>query len=130
VAQVLAPDPDGAFALPDVKSAVPISGVYDLEPMRLCFLQETLQLTPEEARRYSAVLNPPAVKVPFSILYGVEESEEFARQSDAFAGACRQRGIPSTVRALAGRHHMSILTAATEKGSEVAAVLLDAMGLQ
>ena len=130
VAQVLAPDPDGNFALPKVKSAVPISGVYDLEPMRLCFLQETLQLTPQEVARYGAVLNPPAVKVPFSVLYGGEESKEFARQAEAFAAACRQRGIACSVNAIPGRHHMSILTAATEKNSDVARVLLGAMGLQ
>jgi hypothetical protein len=70
------------------------------------------------------------VKVPFSVLYGGEESEEFARQSDSFAAACRQRGIACSVRAIPGRHHMSILTAATEKGTDVHAVLLGAMGLQ
>jgi arylformamidase len=127
---VLAPDPDGAFGLPNVKSAVPISGVYELEPMRLCFLQETLQLTAEEVRRYGAVANPPAVKVPLTILYGADESEEFARQADAFAAACRNREIDCSVHAMPGRHHMSILTAATEKGSDVASLLLRPMGLQ
>jgi len=129
VAQVLARDPDQAFALPDVKSAVAISGVYDLEPMRLCFLQETLQLTPEEVRRYGAVLNPPAVKAPLAVIYGGEESEEFARQADAFAAASRRRGIECPLQAMPERHHMSILTAATEKGSDVARVLLAPMGL-
>lgn len=130
VAQVLARDPDGAFALPGVTSAVAISGVYDLEPMRLCFLQETLQLTEDEVRRYGAVLNPPAVKLPLAILYGGEESEEFARQADAFAAACGRNGVAGTVEAAPGRHHMSVLTAATEKGSDVAGVLLGSMGLR
>jgi arylformamidase len=130
VAQVLAPDPDGAYALASVRSGVALSGVFELEPIRLSYLQETLALTPEEARRYSALDNPPAVKAPLAIAYGAKESEEFARQSNDFAAVCTQRGIPCTVHALAGHDHLSIMSALLEDGGDTTALLLGQMGLR
>ncbi len=129
VAQILAPDPDGAFGLPEVRSATALSGVYDLEPIRLCYLQETLALTPEEVRRYSPVHNPPAVRCPVAIAYGAEESEEFARHSADLAALCRKQGIACTLEAVAGRNHMTILSALLEDGSRTRALLLGQMGL-
>jgi arylformamidase len=130
VAQVLAPDPDGGFGLPDVKSAVAISGVHDLEPIRFTYLQETLNFTVEEAQRYSATANPPAVKAPIAIAYGAEETEEYARHSAALAAACRSREIPATLHAVPGRDHMSIISALTEGDNDVTRLLLGAMGLR
>jgi arylformamidase len=130
VAQLMAPDPDGAFDLPKVKSAVALSGLYDLEPMRLCYLQETLALTPDEVRRYSPIHNPPAIKAPTAIAYGGEESEEFARHSGDLAELCRKQQIPCTLQAVAGTNHMTILSAVLDDGSKTRSLLLGQMGLQ
>jgi arylformamidase len=130
VASLLAPDPDGAFALPAVKSAVALSGLYDLEPIRLCYLQETLALTPEEVRRYSPIHNPPAVKAPIAIAWGGEESEEFARHSAELAALCRRQQIPCTLQAVAGTNHMTILSALLEDGSDTRRLLFEPMGLR
>jgi arylformamidase len=130
VAQLLAPDPDGAFALPKVKSAVALSGLYDLEPMRLCYLQETLQLSREEVRRYSPIHNPPAVEAPIAIAYGAEESEEFARHARELETLCRRQDIACTLQAVAGANHMTVLSGVLEDGSRTRSLLLGQMGLQ
>ena len=50
-----------AFGLPAdlVKGVCAISGVFDLEPIRLCYLNEVVRLDAEQARRNSPVLLPP-----------------------------------------------------------------------
>ncbi|MBX6324042.1 MAG: alpha/beta hydrolase [Rhodospirillaceae bacterium] len=129
VAQLLAPDPDGAFGPPAVKSATALSGVYDLEPIRLSYLQETLALTEEEVRRYSPLANPPALRAPLAIAYGAAESEEFARHSTELAALCHSRGLPCTLEAIPGEDHMSLLSALLEAGSRTRALLLGQMGV-
>ncbi len=47
-----------------VKAGCGISGLYDLEPIRLCYLNETLGLTMESARRNSPVHLVPASRRP------------------------------------------------------------------
>jgi arylformamidase len=130
VAQLMAPDPDGGFDLPKVKSAVALSGIYDLEPMRLSYLQETLALTPAEVRRYSPIHNPPAVAAPIAIAYGGEESEEFARHSRELEALCRRQDIPCSLQAVKGANHMTVLSAVLEDGSPTRTLLLGQMGLQ
>ena len=47
-----------------VKSGCAISGLYDLEPIRLCYLNQVLALTSEVAQRNSPVLLAPSRPTP------------------------------------------------------------------
>src|SRR5207245_9760578 len=47
-----------------IKAGCGIGGLYDLEPIRLCYLNAVLTLTPEDARRHSPVPPPPARSRP------------------------------------------------------------------
>ena len=49
-----------------VKSAVSISGIYDLEPIRLCYLNDKVGMDEAEARRNSPVEQRYPVAVPIS----------------------------------------------------------------
>ena len=42
-----------------IKGGCGISGLYDLEPIRLSYLNDTLRLTPDEAGRNSPILLTP-----------------------------------------------------------------------
>src|SRR5262245_62007072 len=55
---------------PAVKGGLAISGIFDLEPIRLCYLNEKLGLDEEEARRLSPLLHLPARSGPLCVVYG------------------------------------------------------------
>ena len=112
-----------------VRGGVALSGLYDLEPIRLCYLQETLQLTPAEVTACSPARHLPAAAAPLALAYGAEESAEFARHSTVYGRALSERGIACTVRALTGHNHMSICTALADARSEPLRLVLGQMGL-
>ncbi len=97
-----------------VKSACSISGVYDLEAIRLSFLQAVVQLDPDTAKRMSPLGNLPdkAGKQLFAL--GSEETEEFHRQQAAYFEAWRGAGLTAEVIDLPGRNHFSAVGALGE----------------
>jgi len=99
------------YGLPDdlVKAAVPISGLFDLEPLRWSYLQPELQLTEATVRHQSPVhqLRPVAAEV--LVAWGGLESAEFERQSCTFADLLQTQGARVQRQALPGAHHMSVL---------------------
>ncbi len=122
----LAGEPDTRGLL---QGGVAISGLYDLEPIRLCYLQETLQLTPAEVEACSPARRLPGASKPLVLAYGADESDEFARHSQEYGRALAGRGIACTVHALAGHNHMSVCTALSDARSEPMRLILGQMGL-
>ena len=94
---------------PAVKGGLAISGIYDLEPMRLCYLNEKLRLDEDEARRMSPLLHLPERSMPLVIAYGGAETSELQRQSEVFAAARANAGFPGRLQKLAGHNHFTIL---------------------
>jgi len=89
---------------PRVKAGVAISGIFDLEPIRLCYLNDKLQLDPAETQRNSPLrLAPP--RKPLVLAYGTRELPELQRQSQEYAKACKD----ATLLPVAGRDHFTIL---------------------
>ena len=64
-----------------VKGGLAISGIYDLEPMRLSYINDKLQLDEAEAKRNS----PGRADKPLTIAYGADELPELRRQSEDYA---------------------------------------------
>ena len=58
---------------PLVQGGVALSGLFDLEPIRLCYLQETLQLTPAEVAANSPARHLPTAAKPLILAYGADE---------------------------------------------------------
>jgi arylformamidase len=84
-----------------VKGGLAISGIYDLEPMRLCYVNEKLRLDEDEARRNS----PGPTDKPLFIAYGADELPELCRQSEEHA-----KKLPhTTVLPLQGKNHFTVL---------------------
>jgi arylformamidase len=88
---------------PSVRAALAISGIYDLEPMRLCYVNDQLGLDQAEARRNSPVLRPAPAK-PLIVAYGEAELAELRRQSEQYARAVKAKLAP-----LEGHDHFTIL---------------------
>ncbi|TMH33332.1 MAG: alpha/beta hydrolase [Betaproteobacteria bacterium] len=91
-----------------VTSALSISGVFELEPLRHApFLKDDLQLTPAAVRK----LSPAGFAPPKGRLYaavGADESEEFLRQNALIQQAWGRKTVP-VAETIAGEHHLSIL---------------------
>jgi len=89
-----------------VAGGLAISGLFDLEPIRLSHLNEKLGLDAEQARRNSPLLNLPACAAKFIIAYGSDELPELKRE---FAAAWSAHGLPGEMIEVAGRHHYAVL---------------------
>ena len=91
-----------------IKSAISISGIYDLEPIRLCYLNDKVGLDQAEARRNSPVEQRYPVAAPLMLVSGDIESEEYERQAEAMAAVWEAHGYPLSWLALPGYNHFTM----------------------
>ena len=77
--------------LAEVCGGIAISGIYDLEPIRLNYLNEKLGLDAAEAERNSPVRDVPANAGELVVAYGTRELAELCRQSIEYAQAWTKR---------------------------------------
>ena len=129
VAMLMSTDWKGAEGLPAdvIKAGCGISGLYDLEPIRLSYLNDVLTLTPEHARRNSPVRLVPERANPLLLAVGGEEGPEYHRQTDDLAAAWRRRGLPCDVMDMAGLNHFSIMGQLETPSSELSRAILEQM---
>ena len=102
---------DADYGLPAdvIKGAMPISGLFDLAPFPYTWLQPKLQLTWDQMRHYSPLLNLPPHPVPTIVAVGGEESGEFQRQSRDYVDRLRERNIPATFLSVPDRNHFTVV---------------------
>ena len=93
---------------PSVLSALAVSGIYDLEPISRCYLNQALKLSPEEILNLSP-MRIPCVPKPMAIVVGAEELSELRRQSLEFATRRAAEKISVTFGLLEGCNHFTIL---------------------
>ncbi len=92
-----------------VHSAMMMSGVYELEPLRFIETGRALQLTDETAKRLSPLSLRPAGKARMLLCTGGLESLEFKRQSALLGRAWARYGSSLEVVTFTNRHHFNIL---------------------
>jgi arylformamidase len=85
------------------------SGLFDLEPIRLCYLNDNLRLSAESARRNSPLLHIPGEAPPVTISVGAAELPELVRQSADYAQALQTAGLPAEYLPLHSHNHFTIL---------------------
>lgn len=101
----------------NVRGGLAISGIFDLEPMRLCYINEKLQLDEAEARRNSPLLKDDPNK-SLVVTYGEAELPELQRQSREFAARFGHRLLP-----LGGHDHFTILEELASPGGALTAAV-------
>jgi arylformamidase len=111
------------MAHPRVKAGLAISGIFDLEPIRHCYLNEKLRLDQAEARRNSPLLLPASDK-PLALAYGTRELPELQRQSKDYAKTLRSAQLVP----LAGHDHFSILEELASPTGALTGVVRTLMG--
>lgn len=94
---------------PAYRGGIPISGIFDLEPIALNYLNEQLRLDPTEIAALSPLRVLPDQMPPLRIFVGGQELPELKRQSTIYAEAAREHGLPATLTVLPGHNHFSIL---------------------
>ena len=97
------------LAMDEVDAGLAISGIYDVEPCRLNYLNDRLRLSAEEAAKTSPLLHLPKRNAPVVLAYGTGELHELQRQSVAYHDARRAVGLSSELLPLAGLNHFSIM---------------------
>ncbi len=94
---------------PGVKAGLAISGIYDLEPMRVCYVNDKLQLDADEVRRLSPLTQRPTRPIPLIVAFGGDELPELRRQSEEYAAARQRAGLPGRLVRLPKQNHFTIL---------------------
>jgi arylformamidase len=98
-----------AMANPAVAGGIPISGIFDLEPIRLNYLNEKLKLDEAEAARNSPILHLPKQAGPLIVTVGAAELPELVRQSADYAKAWSAAGLTAKHLPLPDHEHFSVL---------------------
>ncbi|AEU35931.1 alpha/beta hydrolase [Granulicella mallensis] len=107
---------------PAVSLIMGISGLYDLEPIRLSYLNEKLDLTPAEVEVYSPERHA-STGVRTLLTVGSAELPELRRQTADYASSLRARGELVEEVTTPGYNHFTILeTIALRNGAAIEAV--------
>lgn len=107
IAAMLMADP--ALPRDAVRGAVSVSGLFDLEPIRRCYLNAVLGMDAGTAARNSPVHLAPSAACPLVLAVGERESESYHWQSDIIETAWGRAGVPVSRVTVPGADHFSIL---------------------
>lgn len=100
-----------------------VSGVYDLEPVRLSYHSEILDIPASEAPGWSPLHCLPAAAPGLILAVGSEETREFLHQHQDYAAAWRGRGLNLQEVPLPGLHHFSAVDALGQSGHPLCAAV-------
>jgi arylformamidase len=92
-----------------VRGGLGLSGLYDLEPIRLTYLNDTLALDPDTASRNSPALLAPATNAPLTLAVGGDEGAEFLRQQEVMEERWSAGGVPVDAIVVPGDNHYTIV---------------------
>jgi arylformamidase len=129
-AMLLATDwPNFAPGLPRdlVKGACAIGGIFDLEPIRLSFLNEKLHLTPDQVERHSPLRQTYPVAAPLLLVVAADESHEFHRQSAEMERFWKALGYPVDLVVPSGLDHFDVVNQLRDPQCSLVKLQLDHM---
>ena len=111
-----------------INGTISISGLYDLEPIRLTSVNQEVRLDAAAAQRLSPALMQPAAATPMLIAVGGDESAEFKRQNqlllDRWSKLCAMQDIP-----LPGANHFTVVEELGKAQSPLHQAALTMMGV-
>ena len=94
---------------PHIRGGLAISGIFDLEPIALTYLDEPLSLSKTEISELSPLRLIGPGLAPVRIVAGGGELSELRRQSQDYAAAANGAGMTALLRMAPGRDHFSML---------------------
>lgn len=119
------------FGIPadTVKSATPISGLFELAPLIDTHVNAWMHLDADSAARNSPQRHLPEQGCPLIVSYGETETAEFARQSRDYMEAWRARGFPAQYVDMPGTNHFDIILHLADPSSPLTLAVFAAMGI-
>lgn len=102
-----------------VKGVGAIGGLFDLEPIRRSYLNETLSLSAEQVRRNSPLQAEFPVSAPLLLVVGIDESEEYHRQSRSMRERWSALGYPVELTVPADLDHFNVVNQLREPDCEL-----------
>jgi arylformamidase len=130
-AMMLAPGWEADFGVPNnlIAGATLLSGIFDLEPVRLGHPNDWLKLSAADAAALSPLRHLPERAVPLVVSYAPNETDEFKRQSEVYMAAVKARGCPTRFVSMPGTNHFDIVFWLTDRGNPLAKATIQIMGL-
>jgi arylformamidase len=107
-----------------IKGCALISGSYDLEPAVLSARGSYISVTKQEERDLSPIHFADRISCPILVAYAEHDTDEFRRQSVAFADAVRRAGKPCETLRLTGIGHFAIVEQLADRGSLLFSAIL------
>jgi arylformamidase len=131
-AVALTTDWAGEYGLaPDLlKSAVLVSGLYDMQPVRLSARGDYVHFTDQMEQAMSSQRHLHRIITPVVVIHGTEESPEFQRQSRDFAQAMAAAGKQVEYVVAEGYNHFDVLETMANPTGLVGVLALNQFGLQ
>ncbi len=114
-----------ALGLNCVKGALLISGIYDLEPIRISSLNQPIEMDWAEARSHSPLHNMPERVPPVILAHGALERPEIRRQSSDYAAALNAFGHDVTLLPIPNTDHFSVMDTLATPGGHLAQTLAE-----
>ena len=112
---------------PSVRGCVAISGIYDLEPMRHCFVNDKLRLDADAAQRNSPILQQSSPAPPVTIVVGGAEVPLMYQQSADYAVERAKSGLPVVFHEIPDADHFSILESMEHGDGRLTAIVREAV---
>lgn len=108
-----------------IKGACAISGLYDLEPIRLCYLNKAVQLDQSEVTRFSPIHHLPKAPLPYILSVGGDESDEFHRLQAQFQTLLDDHGLDVRIVRQRDGHHFDAVDRVGEAGNDLSNAILE-----
>ncbi len=104
------------------------SGLHDLEPIRHCYLNDTLAMSDAEARRNSPILMSAPAQGDWTLRVGGLEGPEYLRQASDLAAAWGSNGSRRVrVEVVSDADHFSIVAPLADPASALVAEVVESM---
>jgi arylformamidase len=128
---VLTTDWRGQFGLPAdfIKGGFVVSGMFDLEPVRLSSRSEYVNINDNSEDDLSPQRHLDQLHAPLVLAYGTRETPEFQRQSRDFAAAIRESSKPVELIVAEGYYHLEMAESLANPFGIVGNAALAQMGL-
>jgi arylformamidase len=110
-----------------IKAATCVSGPYDLEPVMLSARRAYVELTPDEVGEMSPVRHANSVKCPVTLVFAEHDTDEFQRQTKAFAAALERAGKLNGLVRIPGVNHFELMEDFGDRNSLLVRTILDRM---
>ena len=110
---------------PNILGVTAISGIYDLEPMQYCYVNDQLKLDEEMAYRNSPIKQAQHPTKTLDVAVGSDELLEMQKQSKSFFDYRSNLGLPGTFIPVPNKNHYTILEELTNPSGVILNQLID-----